>query len=119
MNVQGVLIATGLGVGAVYLFSKLSGAGVAAPLALDDVAACRRMKPNWTDGVCTDRLADLKAAFNGAKAQLGVITAARAAYVQAGNTAQVIAIDKAAAPWQTAIQQHAQDYWNLTGRVLA
>lgn len=117
MNLQNALLIGGAGIGAWWLFTKMGPGAVSAPAVLDDAAMCK-FRPDWSPGQCAQRLTELRTAHANAKGQLAQLMARRQAWIAAGDMGQVVATDKAAAPWQTALQQHAQDYWNLTGQVL-
>lgn len=117
MKTQELLIMGGLAAGAWYFFTKMHPA--AGPTGPTPVDTCQQRKPNWTLATCQSRLAQYETAIPQVKAQLAAILAPRAGYLAAGDAAAVQAIDKAAWPWQQALQGHIQDYWNLTGINLA
>lgn len=102
-----------LGLGAYFLWKKF--AHPAGPPHPDDVMMCLQTKPTWPLSECQQRLQDLKNAAATARKQIAAITAGRSDYLQLGNTDAVRQIDQQAAPWQLALVQHQQDYFNLTG----
>jgi hypothetical protein len=120
MKTSEILAAGGLAAGAYLLWRQSHAMAAAAAPHPSEVDACLTNKPNWTMGQCQQRLTDLKSAAASARAQLAVILAPRAGLVAAGPNyaSQVAAIDQAASPWQTALAQHQQDYFNLTGVML-
>lgn len=120
MKATEVLVLGGLAAGAFLLWRETQALAAAAAPHPSDVDACLTSKPGWTMGQCQQRLSDLKTAAAAAKAQLAVILAPRAALVAAGASyaPQVAAIDQQAGPWQVALAQHQQDYFNLTGSQL-